>query len=74
MKTEAKSRSVRTLVQGAVITAVIAVAGVVTSVVGTWGPDQVMSGPAWFALGTSAVVAILTSVASYVAAHVTPPK
>lgn len=72
-KKQAKSRSLRTLVQGAIVTGVVAVAGVVTNVVSGWSGDDVLSGASWVAVGTSAAVAVLTSVASYVAAHVAPP-
>ena len=71
--TDAKSRALRTLAQGAAITALVAVASTVQLVVAGWQPEQVMQPESWAALGTTAVVALLTSVASYVSAHLVPP-
>ena len=70
---DAQARALRTLAQGAVVTALVAVATTVQLVVGGWQPDQVMQPASWVALGTSALVTVLTSVSSYVAAHLVPP-
>jgi hypothetical protein len=70
----ARARSARTLAQGAAVTALVALATVVVNVVGGWTGDEVLSAGSWIALGTSAAVAVLTSVASYVAAYLVPPR
>lgn len=59
-KTDASSRSLRTVVQGLVSVALVAVAGVVT--------DQVTAGAVvdWVALGAAGATAVGTAVAAYV--------
>jgi hypothetical protein len=71
---DAKNRALRTLIQGGIVTALIALATVVATIVGTWTGDDVLTAGSWVTLGTSALTTVLTSVASYVAGHVAPPK
>jgi hypothetical protein len=72
--TDAKSRALRTLVQGGIVAGVAAAASTTALIVGTWTGNDVLEASAWVGLGTSVVQAVLTSVASYVAGHVAPPK
>lgn len=71
---EASKRAKRTLVQGAVITAVVAIAGVVVQATTTLTGSSVFHAATWEAVGGTAVVSVLHAVSSYVAAKVSPPQ
>lgn len=62
---EARSRAKRTLVQGLLVTVIIAVAGVTLQVIGSWSHDDMVNATAWTMYATSVAQAILTSVASW---------
>lgn len=69
-KIDRRERSLRTLAQGAVVTAVVALATVLAAGVAGRPLDEVD----WSALAGMAGGAVLTAVASYVAANLAPPK
>lgn len=62
---EAKNRALRTLVQGAAVTIILAVAGVTIQVIGVWTHDDFMSKTSWVVYATSVAQAILMSLASW---------
>lgn len=72
-KTDAKQRSVRTLVQGLAVDALVAAGAATVAVVATWENQDVASAAAWLVLGTSVAKSVLTAVASYVARLKVPP-
>ena len=72
-RADAKKRATRTLVQGLIVTGLVAVAVTVNGIVTTWTGDDVTNGASWVALGTAGVVSLLTAVSSYVARLLAPP-
>lgn len=64
-KTEAGTRARRTLVQGAFAFGIIAVCGVITSVLGDASVDSLLNPAFWTTLGLLAAQAGITAVASY---------
>jgi uncharacterized membrane protein len=57
------------------VTAVLAIAGVVVQVIGTWTTGrEIFDAQAWIALGGAAATAALTAVASYVMRRLVAPS
>lgn len=65
-KADAKSRSLRTLLQGLAVAVLLAVAGVVVDVIGKWTHADFLDGQAWILFVTSVVQAALTAAASWI--------
>lgn len=72
-KTDAKQRSVRTLVQGLVVDCLVAAGAATLAIVSAWQGEDVLSAASWLVLGTSVAKSVLTAVASYVARLKVPP-
>lgn len=72
-KTDAAQRSIRTLVQGLAIDALVAAGAAATAVLSTMEGDDLLAGASWIVLGTSVLKSVLTAVASYVARLKVPP-
>lgn len=72
-QTDAKQRSLRTLMQGLAIDCLVAAGAAATAVVSAWEGEDVLSAAAWIVLGTSVAKSVLTAVASYVARLKVPP-
>ena len=64
--TDAKTRAGRTLVQGLVIAVLLAVAGVITNVIGGWTGHDFTDITQWSLLATALIQAVLTSAASFI--------
>lgn len=72
-RTDAAQRSIRTLVQGLAIDALVAAGAAATAVLSTMEGDDLLAGASWIVLGTSVLKSVLTAVASYVARLKVPP-
>lgn len=62
---EAAERAKRTFIQGALVTAIIAVCGATVQIIGSWSHSEFTDVAAWSMYLTSAVQAAVTSIASY---------
>ena len=63
---EAVTRSKRTLIQGAVVFGLVAICGVVVSVLGSASIESLTNPVFWCSLGLAAVQAFGTAIASYI--------
>jgi hypothetical protein len=72
-QTDAKQRSLRTLVQGLAVDCLVAAGAATMAVVSAWEGDDLLSAASWVVLGTSVAKSVLTAVASYVARLKVPP-
>lgn len=70
---QAVDRAKRTLIQGAALTALVAIASAVSLVVAGWQPADVMDPASWANLGGTALVSVLLALAAYVHAKIAPP-
>ena len=72
IKLDARQRAARTLLQGAAVTVLAAVALAAADVVDGWTGADVGNGASWAALGVAAGTAAVQAVAAWVHAHLVP--
>lgn len=73
-KTDANQRAVRTLLTGAAVTGLGAVAATAATVFASWTGNDIITPVAWSAVAVAAGTSGLQAVASYVARYLAPPK
>jgi hypothetical protein len=72
-KADAKTRSIRTLLQGLAVDLLIAAGSAAVAVISTFTGADLLAGASWVILGTAVLKSVLTAGASYLARLKLPP-